>query len=66
MSRNMLRTCENCRKAGGQLIRSFAPQGINEHKLPVEVGFVSSEAADIVAAVLRPQIKDALRLRALQ
>jgi len=56
----MFRSCENFRKAGGQLIRSFESQGINEHKLPVEVGFVSSEATAL-APVLRPQIKDTLR-----
>lgn len=61
LSRNMFRKCENCRKAGGHLIRSFASLWINEHKLPVEVGFVSSEAAAL-ALVLRPQIKDTLRL----
>jgi hypothetical protein len=61
----MFRSCENFRKAGGQLIRSFESQEINEHKLPVEVGFVSSEATAL-APVLRPQIKDTLRLRALQ
>jgi hypothetical protein len=51
----MFRRCEKCRKVGGQPIRSFASQGINEHKFPVEVSFVSSETAAIVP-VLRPQI----------
>jgi len=65
VSRNVFRKCENCRKVSGQLIRSFASQGTKEHELPVEVGFVSSEAAAL-APVLRPQIKDTFRLRALQ